>query len=92
MANPTSDSNPVESVHWDNSRLVASTCNLASARSTPEGIVLSFGAARERERSAHEIELELLHRVTIDATAAARLQQLLTKLVVDYQARYQQQK
>jgi hypothetical protein len=89
---PTNDTEPAQAVHWDSSQLVSSNCNLASARSAPEGVVLSFGASRERERSAREIELELLHRVTIDATAAARLQQLLTKLVADYQARYQHQK
>jgi hypothetical protein len=92
MLNPTPESRPVQQVHWDNSHLVTSICNLATAQSAREGIVLSFGAARERERSAHEIELELLHRVTLDATAAARLQQLLMKLVGDYQARYQPQK
>ena len=90
--NPDTERKPAQSVLWDDSNLVSSACNIAAARSAPRGVALSFGAARERERSGHELEVELLHRVTLDPTAAARLQQLLMKLAADYEARYQQSK
>ena len=76
----------INAVHWDTSGLTSASCNLVNVTSTREGVVLSFGEAQKR--SGGELGVELKRRVVLDVVAAKRLQQLLIKLVADFDARY----
>lgn len=76
------------SVRWDTSQLKSSYCNVANATSTREEVVLNFGVNQNWDRPRAELEVQLLHRVILSPFAAKRLQQLLTKLVADYESRH----
>ena len=73
-----------QSIRWDTSALTTAYCNLANARDKDGKIEISFGVSRPREQVGAELEVELLHRVVLDPAAAARLQELLMKLLADY--------
>jgi hypothetical protein len=71
-------------IRWDTSALTTAYCNLANARDKDGKIEISVGVSRPREQVGAELEIELLHRVVLDPGAAARLQELLIKLLADY--------
>lgn len=75
-------------VRWDTSQLSGSFCNVASATSTRKEVVLNFGISPNRDRPGAELEVQLLNRVILDAVAAKQLQQLLTKLITEYESRH----
>jgi hypothetical protein len=85
MAEPGPE-RPAGPVHWDSSAVKSSECNLARARSMPDGIALAFGATRLQPGG--ELGMELLHRVHLERVAAERLRELLSKLVSEHEARY----
>jgi hypothetical protein len=72
-----------ERISWDTSALTTAYCNLGNAREKDGQIEISLGVSRVREESA-ELEIQLLHRIVLEPAAAARLQELLIKLVADY--------
>ncbi|MBE0616166.1 MAG: DUF3467 domain-containing protein [Burkholderiales bacterium] len=75
-------------VHWDTSQLKSSYCNIANATSTREEVIVNFGINENWERPRTELEVQLLHRIILSPYAAKRLQELLTKLIKEYEARY----
>lgn len=75
-------------VHWDTSQLKSSYCNIANATSTREEVIVNFGVNQNWERPRTELEVQLLHRIILSPYAAKRLQELLTKLIKEYEARY----
>lgn len=76
------------SVRWDTSQLKSSYCNIANATSTREEVVLNFGVNQNWDRPRAELEIQLLHRIILSPYAAKRLQQLLTKLITEYETRH----
>ncbi len=75
-------------VRWDTAELKSTYCNVANATSTRQEVVLNFGVNENRDRPRAELGIELLHRVILSPFAARRLQQLLTKLVTEYESRH----
>lgn len=75
-------------LRWDTSALKSSYCNVANATSTREEVILNFGVNENWDRPRAELEVQLLHRIILSPFAAKRLQELLTKLIGEYEARY----
>jgi len=75
-------------VHWNTQHLKSSYANFCNATSTREEVVLNFGVNQNWERTPQEMEIELEHRIVLSPFAAKRLNQLLSKLVTEYETRY----
>jgi hypothetical protein len=60
---------------------------VANATSTREEVVLDFGVNESRDRPGAELEVQLLHRVILSSVAAKRLQELLSRLIRESEAR-----
>jgi hypothetical protein len=79
----------------DTSSLKSSYCNVCNAVSTREEVVLSFGVNQNWELSQgqnEQLEISLQHRIILSPFAAKRLQDVLSKLVKDYETRYGEMK
>ncbi len=63
-------------------------CNVATANSTREEVVLSFGVNQNWDRSRNDLAVTLLHRVILSPQHAKRLQQSLTVQLAEYEKRY----
>jgi hypothetical protein len=75
-------------VHWNTTGLKSSYANFCNATSTREEVVLNFGVNHNWERSPQEMEIDLEHRLVLSPFAAKRLNQLLSKLITEYESRY----
>ena len=75
-------------VRWNTSGLKSGYANFCNATSTREEVVLNFGVNHNWERAPQEMEIDLEHRVVLSPFAAKRLNQLLSKLITEYEARY----
>jgi hypothetical protein len=75
-------------VRWNTSKLTSSYANFCNATSTREEVVLNFGVNQNWERTPQEMEIELEHRIVLSPFAAKRLNQLLSKLITEYETRY----
>ncbi len=68
--------------------LKSTYCNTCTANTTREEVVLNFGVNQNWDRGLDQTEISLEHRIVLSPFAAKRLNQLLTKLVEEYEARY----
>jgi hypothetical protein len=84
---PVRDAQP-GAVKWDTSQLKSSYCNVANATSTREEVIINFGVNQNWERPKSELEVQLLHRIILSPYAAKRLQELLNKLIREYETRH----
>ena len=75
-------------VHWNTQHLKSSYANFCNATSTREEVVLNFGVNQNWERTPAEMDIELEHRLILSPFAAKRLNQLLSKLITEYESRY----
>ncbi len=75
-------------VRWNTSALKSSYANFCNATSTREEVVLNFGVNHNWERQPQEMEIDLEHRIVLSPFAAKRLNQLLSKLITEYESRY----
>jgi len=75
-------------VRWNTNALKSSYANFCNATSTREEVVLNFGVNHNWERSPQEMEIDLEHRIVLSPFAAKRLNQLLSKLITEYESRY----
>ena len=75
-------------VRWNSANLKSSYANFCNATSTREEVVLNFGVNNTWERTPAELEVELQHRIVLSPFAAKRLNQLLSKLIAEYETRY----
>ena len=75
-------------VNWKADHLKSSYANFANCTSTREEVVLNFGVNHDWERTPQAVEIELQHRVILSPFAAKRLQQLLGRLVTEYETRH----
>jgi len=75
-------------VHWNTQRLKSSYANFCNATSTREEVMINFGVNQNWERTPAEMEIELEHRLILSPFAAKRLNQLLSKLMTEYETRY----
>jgi hypothetical protein len=75
-------------LHLDTSNLRSSYCNVCNATSTREEVVLNFGLNENWDLGRADVNVQLLHRIILSPGAAKRLQELLTKLMSEHEARY----
>ena len=79
---------PSSNVKWDTSDLKSSYCNVANATSTREEVIINFGVNQNWERPNAVHEIHLSHRIILSPYAAKRLQELLNKLIREYESRH----
>jgi hypothetical protein len=75
-------------VRFDNSQIKSDYCNVCNATSTREEVVINFGVNQTWDTGAAELEVKMLHRIILSPFAAKRLQELLTRLINEHEARY----
>src|SRR5262249_44834497 len=75
-------------IRVDTSALKSSYCNVCNATSTREEVVLTFGVNQDWDLAPQMREVQLHHRIILSPFAAKRLQELMTKLVQEHEARY----
>ena len=75
-------------VQWNTSGLTSSYCNVASAVATQTGVVLNLGLNQRADLPGGGLKVELLHRVVLDPLAAKHLQQLLSRVIAEHDARH----
>jgi hypothetical protein len=75
-------------VSWNTAHLKSSYANFCNATSTREEVVLNFGVNQNWERTPGDLEIELDHRIVLSPFAAKRLNQLLSRLIGEYENRY----
>ena len=75
-------------VRWNTQGLKSSYANFCNATSTREEVVLNFGVSNNWDRTPRDMEIELAHRIVLSPFAAKRLNQLLSKLITEYETRY----
>ena len=75
-------------IKWDDSNMKSAYANVCNVTSTREEVVLNFGVNQNWERTPQEMEIELEHRIVLSPFAAKRLNQLLSKLITEYETRY----
>jgi len=68
--------------------LKSTYCNVCSATSTREEVVLNFGTNHNWDRPERDLEIELHHRIVLSPFAAKRLKDLMTKLIEEHETRY----
>src|SRR5262245_20088632 len=85
---PAGTDQPQTRVRWNTADIKSSYCNVANATSTREEVVINFGVNQNWDRQQAEFEIQLLHRIILSPFAAKRLQELLSKLIGEYEARY----
>lgn len=70
--------------------LKSSYCNMANATATREEVVLNFGVNQSWDQAGEPgaLEIDLQHRIVLSPFAAKRLSVALTRLMTDYEQRY----
>jgi hypothetical protein len=84
----TADKKTQPQVKLDMSQLKSSYCNVANVTSTREEVVLNFGINQNWDLGQKAMDVELLHRVILSPFAAKRLNNMMTKLLQEYESRY----
>ena len=75
-------------LQFDTTNLKSSYCNMCNATSTREEVVLNFGLNESWDLGQRDVKVQLLHRIILSPHAARRLQELLGRLMKEYDARY----
>jgi hypothetical protein len=91
MAETAQNQNPAGQqvkVNWNTQALKSSYANFCNATSTREEVVLNFGVNSNWERSPGDLAIDLEHRIVLSPFAAKRLNQLLSRLMGEYESRY----
>ena len=85
VENPNS---PLPKIKWNADDLKSSYVNFANANSSRDEVVLNFGVNESWDRAITEIEILLKHRVVMSPFAVKRLNELLCKLIAEYEERF----
>ncbi len=76
----------------DTSQLKSSYCNVCSATSTREEVVLTFGVNQnwdlQQQRGGGPMDVQLLHRIIMSPVAAKRFHDLLSRLMAEHESRH----
>ena len=90
---PTTPATPAgQKLRFDTSNIKSTYCNVCNATSTREEVVVNFGVNKTWDMGGGELEVQLEHRIILSPFAAKRLQELLTRLMSEHEARYGQLK
>ncbi len=79
-----------QKLRFDTTGIKSSYCNVCNATSTREEVVLNFGLNKTWDVAGADLQVQLEHRIILSPFAAKRLQQLLTQLMTEHEARYGQ--
>ena len=75
-------------VRWDDANMRSNYANVCNVAGTREEIVLLFGVNQNWNAGSRELVVQLLDRITLNPYAAKRLNQLLARVIREYEARY----
>ncbi len=75
-------------IKWNTQDLKSSYANFANANSSRDEVVLNFGVNDSWDRGLQELEIHLKHRIVMSPFAAKRLNELLGKLIGEYEERF----
>lgn len=81
-------SQPQQDMKLDTSQLKSSYCNVCSATSTNEEVVLNFGINQNWDLRQQVMDVALHHRIIMSPAAAKRFHGVLTQLMADHEARH----
>ena len=81
---------PQQRLRFDTSSIKSTYCNVCNATSTREEVILNFGLNKTWDVAGADLAVEIEHRIILSPFAAKRLQQLLTRLMTEHEARYGQ--
>lgn len=81
-----------QKLRFDTAGIKSTYCNVCNATSTREEVVVNFGVNKTWDMAGSELEVQLEHRIILSPFAAKRLQELLTRLMSEHEARYGQLK
>ena len=79
-----------QKLRFDTTGIKSSYCNVCNATSTREEVVLNFGLNKTWDVAGADLQVQLEHRIILSPFAAKRLQQMLTQLMTEHEARYGQ--
>ena len=79
---------PQQDMKLDTSQLKSSYCNVCSATSTNEEVVLNFGINQNWDLRQQVMDVSLHHRIIMSPAAAQRFHGLLTQLLADHKAKH----
>jgi hypothetical protein len=80
-------------VKLDTAQLKSSYCNVCNASTTREEVILNFGINQNWDvGDADALDIQLHHRIILSPYAAKRLQELLNRLMQEYESRHGQLK
>lgn len=87
---PRPDPQAQPAMKLDTSQLKSSYCNVCSATSTREEVVLNFGLNQnwDLQQAGSVMDVQLLHRIIMSPIAAKRFNELLTRLLAEHEARH----
>jgi hypothetical protein len=75
-------------IKLDTSELKSSYCNVCSATSTSEEVVMNFGINSNWDLRQAVMDVSLQHRVIMSPAAAKRFHTVLTQLLTEHEARH----
>ena len=75
-------------IRWDDSQMRTAYANVCNVASTREEVVVLFGTNQAWKGTEEEVTVHLSDRVILSPFAAKRLQQLLSRLIGEYESRY----
>ena len=81
-------SQPQQDMKLDTSQLKSSYCNVCSATSTNEEVVLNFGINQNWDLRQQVMDVSLHHRIIMSPAAAKRFHGVLTQLLTDHETRH----
>ena len=79
-----------QKLRFDTSSIKSTYCNVCNATSTREEVILNFGLNKTWDVAGADLAVDIEHRIILSPFAAKRLQQLLTRLMTEHEARYGQ--
>lgn len=85
--NASRSATPAASAGWDNSAATSSYCTIANATGAAGAVVLHFGVPEVAREATGDLGVRALHRIALSPEAAQRLQQLLERVISEYEAR-----
>src|SRR5262249_52242603 len=75
-------------IRWDDSNMRSQYSNVCNVTGTREEIVLLFGVHQAWRSGVKEVTVQLQDRIIVSPFAAKRLNQLLTRVLREYESRY----
>jgi hypothetical protein len=75
-------------IKLDTSQLKSSYCNVCSATSTSEEVVMNFGINQNWDLRQTVMDVSLQHRIIMSPAAAKRFHGVLSQLLKDHEAKH----